>query len=71
MDLTKTFDVVDLVIPCDKMERMGFGGVAAKLIKYCLTDRAHCTCAVGGESDLKYLQMGIPQECVLGPLAKS
>ena len=68
VDLRKAFDVVDHRLLLSKLERMGFRGVAFKLIKSYLSDRKQYINLGNCSSDVRVNKCGVPQGSVLGPL---
>ena len=68
LDLAKAFDSVDHAILIKKLERYGIRGMPLQLLKSYLSNRQHLTKLNGIESNLKLLDIGVPQGSVLGPL---
>ena len=68
LDLAKAFDSVDHEILLKKLERYGIRGNALELMKSYLTDRQHLTKCNGIESELRGIEIGVPQGSILGPL---
>ena len=68
LDLAKAFDSVNHSILIKKLERYGIRGVALQLLTSYLLNRQHLTKLNGIKSDMKVLNIGVPQGSVLGPL---
>ena len=68
LDLAKAFDCVDHEILLRKLERYGIRGKTLLLIESYLSNRYHLTKVNGVESNLKLLEIGVPQGSILGPL---
>ena len=68
IDLTKAFDLVNHSILMQKLENYGVRDKALKLIRSYLTERTQYTFVDSSKSDIRYIECGVPQGSVLGPL---
>lgn len=68
MDLSKAFDTVDHNILLAKLERAGVRGVPLDLFKSYLSNRSQFVSFDGIKSNIKFIDVGVPQGSVLGPL---
>ena len=68
LDLAKAFDSVDHTILIKKLEKIGIRGTALSLLKSYLTGRLHYVKTNNAKSEMKVLNIGVPQGSVLGPL---
>ena len=68
MDLSKAFDVLDHNILSKKLEHYGFRGKILDLLMSFISDRKYFVNANGFTSDLKTVNIGVPQGSTLGPL---
>ena len=68
LDLAKAFDSVDHAILIQKLEKIGIRGIALSLLKSYLTGRLHYVKTGKAKSEMKVLNIGVPQGSVLGPL---
>ncbi len=68
LDLAKAFDTVDHEILLKKLERYGIRGIPLNLLKSYLINRKHLTSLDGIDSDVRILNIGVPQGSILGPL---
>ena len=68
LDLAKAFDSVDHNILLKKLEKYGIRGTPLKLIRSYLSGRQHLVRVGNSESELRILDIGVPQGSVLGPL---
>ena len=68
IDLSKAFDTLDHSILLSKLEWYGVRGFAHDLLRSYLTNRYQLTNISGTYSDKEYVQYGVPQGSVLGPL---
>ena len=68
LDWAKAFDSVNHSILIKKLDKYGIRGKPLQLLISYLTNRQHLTKLNGYESDLKVLNIGVPQGSVLGPL---
>ena len=68
IDLSKAFDTLDHKILMDKLYNCGIRGIAHNLISSYLTDRKQCTKFLDECSSFQYIEFGVPQGSVLGPL---
>ena len=68
LDLAKAFDSVDHGILLNKLEKLGIRGLGLSLLKSYLTGRLHYVKTNDAVSEMKVLNIGVPQGSVLGPL---
>ena len=68
MDLSKAFDVINHEILKDKLEHYGFRGNFLNLLMNFIKDRKYFVHVNGLNSDMKILNIGVPQGSTLGPL---
>ena len=68
LDLAKAFDSVDHCILLRKLEKYGIRGMSLQLLSSYLSNRKHLTKYNGVESELKVIDIGVPQGSILGPL---
>ena len=68
IDFRKAFDTVNHDILLDKLECYGIRGHANKIFRSYLTNRRQYTLVNGIKSNFGYVNCGVPQESVLGPL---
>ena len=68
LDLAKAFDSVDHGILLRKLERYGIRGMSLQLLSSYLSNRKQLTKYNGVESELKVIDIGVPQGSILGPL---
>ena len=68
MDLSKAFDVIDHDILKNKLEHYGFRGNFLNLLLNFVADRKYFVHVNGLNSDMKILNIGVPQGSTLGPL---
>ena len=68
IDLQKAFDTVDHTILVKKLDHYGIRGVANRWFKAYLSNRKQFVSIKGVNSDLKYMNYGVPQGSILGPL---
>ena len=68
LDLKKAFDTVDHAILLEKLKRYGFTNSPLNLIKSYLSNRKQCVEFDGVRSELKQVNIGVPQGSILGPL---
>ena len=68
LDLSAAFDVVDHKILIQKLEVLGFEECAISWIRSYLSERSQQVCIEGLLSDPLYLEAGVPQGSILGPL---
>lgn len=68
MDLSKAFDVMNHKILEQKLEHYGFRGMFLKFIMSFLNDRKYFVNVNNVNSDIKTLNIGVPQGSTLGPL---
>lgn len=68
-DLSKAFDCVSLDRLLHKMDaHFGFRGLTLDFFRSYLTGRAQCVKLMNQQSEVKSIQMGVPQGSVLGPV---
>ena len=66
MDLSKAFDTVDKSILCEKLNKLGIGGVSNKLIENYMTGRYFY---MKNDTNIAYhMNYGVPLGSILGPL---
>ena len=68
VDLQKAFDTVDHKILLKKLEYYGVRGIANEWFKSYLSGRKQYVSISGHDSDVKAIEVGVPQGSVLGPL---
>ena len=68
LDLAKAFDSVNHEILLRKLDKYGIRGMPLQLLTSYLTNRQHLTKHDGIESDVKFLDIGVPQGSILGPI---
>ena len=68
LDFAKAFDTVDDTILLKKLEYYGIGWNALEWFKGYLTDRHQYTETNGTLSTMSYINCGVPQSSILGPL---
>ena len=68
VDLEKAFDTVNHKILCDKLNYYGLRGNINKLIQSYLANRNQYVSLNGFDSEIKNLNIGVPQGSSLGPL---
>ena len=68
LDLAKAFDSVNHSILIKKLEKYGIRDKPLQLLISYLSNRQHLTKLNGIKSDMKLLDIGVPQGSVLGPL---
>ena len=68
LDLKKAFDTVSIDILLRKLKYIGIQGDLYNILKSYLTHRTQVTRIDGYDSESKYVQMGVPQGSILGPL---
>ena len=68
LDLTKAFDTVNKEILMHKLSICGFRGVTNSFLNSYMTDRKQYVYLSSMKSDLKPINVGVPQGSVLGPL---
>ena len=68
MDLSKAFDVMDHKILKEKLFHYGFRGTFLDLLMSFLSNRKYFVHVNGLKSDVKALNIGVPQGSTLGPL---
>ena len=67
LDLSKAFDTVDRNIMVSKLERMGIRGVVRDWFESYLTDRRMFVSTGGANSDMKTVNIRLPQGSVSSP----
>ena len=68
MDLSKAFDVLSHNILFNKLEHYGFRGKFLDLLMSFISNRKYFVSANGSTSDIKTVNIGVPQGSTLGPL---
>ena len=68
IDLSKAFDTIDHKILLDKLYHYGIRGNAHKLLSSYLSERIQYTHILGMDSEKLFIEYGVPQGSVLGPL---
>ena len=68
IDLKKTFDTVHHRILLRKLYAYGIRGVLLKWFESYLTDRSQYVIYDGVRSEIKFVECGVPQGSILGPL---
>ena len=68
MDLSKAFDVLNHNILFEKLEHYGFRGKFLELLTSFVSNRKYFVSANGLTSDIKTVNIGVPQGSTLGPL---
>ena len=68
MDLSKAFDVLNHNILFEKLEHYGFNGKFLDLLTSFVSNRKYFVSANGLTSDIKTVNIGVPQGSTLGPL---
>ena len=68
MDLSKAFDVLNHDILYKKLEHYGFRGKFLELLKSFISNRKYFVSVNGLTSDIKTVNIGVPQGSTLGPL---
>ena len=68
MDLSKAFDVLNHNILFEKLEHYGFRGKFLDLLKSFVSNRKYFVSVNGLTSDIKTVNIGVPQGSTLGPL---
>lgn len=68
LDLSKAFDCIDHNILLSKLEHYGIHGIVLQWFKSYLENRTQYTSMENSMSDELFMQVGVPQGSVLGPL---
>ena len=68
LDLSKAFDVIDHQILAMKLEYYGFRGKFLEFLLSFIKDRAYFVNVNGRNSEIKTVNIGVPQGSTLGPL---
>ena len=68
VDFKKVFDTVNHNILPDKFARYGVTGIENNWFKTYLTNRKQHVTVSGPKSDNAFIEVGVPQGSVLGPL---
>ena len=68
LDLSKAFDTIKHSVLIDKLEHYGVRGKALDWFRSYLEQRRQYVSYGGVHSDIRYVEYGVPQGSVLGPL---
>ena len=68
LDLSKAFDSLSHKILLDKIKHLGITGLAYKLLQSYLLNRQQYVAFKNCRSDLKFINNGVPQGSILGPM---
>lgn len=68
LDLSKAFDTLNHAILVDKLYNIGVRGIPLKLFESYLTNRKQSVYCNKKSSQLKFIDTGVPQGSILGPL---
>ena len=68
IDLKKAFDTTDHEILLSKLELYGFEGASLKFFRDYLSDRTEVTVINNVNSETSFINYGVPQGSILGPL---
>ena len=68
LDFSKAFHTLDHSIVLNKLEYYGVKGNASRWFSSCLTGRYQYVDMEGVRSEVSYIQTGVPQGSILGPL---
>ena len=68
IDLSKAFDTLDHRILLSKLSHSGVRGVCHELLASYLSEREQYTTVLGEKSNNEFVEFGVPQGSVLGPL---
>ena len=68
LNISKAFDSIKHKILLGKLENIGLLARSLRWFKSYLADRRQCVCTNGKMSETRTIDLGVPQESVLGPL---
>ena len=68
LDIRKAFDSISHQILLDKLHKIGIQGNIHCLLKSYLMSRSQYVICNGATSDVKFVETGVPQGSILGPL---
>ena len=68
LDIRKAFDSISHQILLDKLHKIGIRGNIHSLLKSYLMSRSQYVICNGAKSEVKFVETGVPQGSILGPL---